>query len=67
MFQAVATVCSIKDNEVGHLRLSDTGMADIGDCSLTNFHPHRQEPPLWETAQHVTLDSSLRVIVRDLR
>jgi len=65
--EAVATVCSIKDNEVGHLRLSDCGMVDIGDCALTNFHPHRQEPPLWEVAQHVTTDSSLRVTVRDLR
>ena len=67
MFQAVATVCSIKDNEVGHLRLSESGMADIGDCPLTNFHPHRQQPPLWEVAQHVITDSNLRVTVRDLR
>jgi len=65
--EAVATVCSIKDNEVGHLRLSESGMLDIGDCPLTNFHPHRQQPPLWEVAQHVVTDSNLRVTVRDLR
>ena len=67
MFQAVATVCSIKDNQVGHLRLSDSGMADIGDCSLTNFHPHSKQPPLWTEADHVATEAGSKVIIKDLR
>jgi len=65
--EAIATVCSIKDNEVGHLRLTESGMSEIGDCTLTNFHPHSKQPPLFEEASHVVVDGDTRVIIRDLR
>jgi len=65
--EAIATVCSIKDNEVGHLRLTDSGMSEIGDCTLTNFHPHSKQPPLFEEASHVIVDTETKVVVRDLR
>lgn len=65
--EALAIVCSIKDNVVGNLRLSQAGMVEIGGCSLTNFHPHSKEPPLWEEATHVEVDRSKNVILKDLR
>jgi len=65
--EALAIVCSIKDNVVGNLRLSQAGMSEIGSCSLTNFHPHSKEPPLWEEATHVEVDRSQKVILKDLR
>eukprot|EP00090_Calanus_glacialis_P046494 TRINITY_DN9162_c0_g1_i1.p1 TRINITY_DN9162_c0_g1~~TRINITY_DN9162_c0_g1_i1.p1 ORF type:complete len:449 (+),score=183.73 TRINITY_DN9162_c0_g1_i1:173-1519(+) len=65
--EALAIVCSIKDNVVGNLRLSQAGMAEIGGCSLTNFHPHSKEPPLWEEAPHVEVDRTKSVILKDLR
>jgi len=65
--EAIATVCSIKDNEVGHLRLTESGMSEIGDCTLTNFHPHSKQPPLFEEANHVVVDADARVVIRDLR
>ena len=63
----IATVCSIKDGVTGHLRLTEAGMAEIGDCSLTNFHPHSTEPPLWKEADHVETDNGSRTILKDLR
>jgi len=65
--EAIATVCSIKDNEVGHLRLTPSGMSEIGDCSLTNFHPHSSQPPLWEEAKHVVIENGTSVVIKDLR
>jgi len=65
--EALAIVCSIKDNLVGNLRLSQAGMAEIGSCNLTNFHPHSKEPPLWEEATHVEVDRSQSVVLKDLR
>merc|ERR1719264_144699 len=65
--EAIATVCSIKDSVTGHLRLTEAGMAEIGDCSLTNFHPHSTRPPLWEETQHVETEAGTRVILKDLR
>jgi len=65
--EALAIVCSIKDSVVGNLRLTPAGMSEIGGCSLTNFHPHSKEPPLWEEATHVEVDTSSKVILKDLR
>jgi len=65
--EALAIVCSIKDSVVGNLRLSQAGMAEIGGCSLTNFHPHSKEPPLWEEATHVEVDRTKKVVLKDLR
>ena len=63
----IATVCSIKDEVTGHLRLTEAGMAEIGDCSLNNFHPHSTEPPLWAEADHVKTEVDSRIILKDLR
>lgn len=63
--EALAIVCSIKDNVVGNLRLTAAGMAEIGGCSQTNFHPHSKD--LWEESSHVDVDDSKRVILKDLR
>lgn len=65
--EAIATVCSIKDGVTGHLRLTQAGMAEIGDCSLTNFHPHSKQPPLWTEADHVATEAGSKVIIKDLR
>ena len=67
LVQAIATVCSIKDGVTGHLRLTEAGMAEIGDCSLTNFHPHSTRPPLWTETDHVETEAGIRVILKDLR
>ena len=32
-----------------------------------NFHPHSKEPPLFEEARHVEVDSTSKVILKDLR
>ena len=63
----IATVCSIKDGVTGLLRLTQTGMAEIRDCSLTNFHPHSTEPPLSAEADHVVTEADSRTILMDLR
>ena len=63
----IATVCSIKDGVTGHLRLTEAGMAEIRDCSLTNFHPHSTEPPLWTEADHVKTEVDSRIILKDFR
>ena len=67
LLQAIATVCSIKDGVTGHLRLTEAGMVEIGECSLTNFHPHSTRPPLWAEAEHVETEAETRVILKDLR
>jgi len=65
--EALAIVCSIKDGVVGNLRLTQAGMSEIGGCSLTNFHPHSKEPPLWEESTHVEVDRTKKVVLKDLR
>ena len=60
-------MCSIKDGTTGHLRLTEAGMKEIGDCSLDNFHPHSSQPPLWAEAEHVDIDIGAQVILKDLR
>ena len=49
------------------MRLTDPGMSEIGDFTLTNFHPHSKQPPLFEEASHVRVDTEKKVVVRDLR
>jgi len=67
--EALAIVCSIKDNETGFLHLTEAGMSEIGSCSLSNFHPHSKEPPLFQAASHVQVDSDpdTKVVLKDLR
>ena len=63
----IATVCSIKDGLTGHLRLTATGMAEIGACSLKGSHIHSTSPPLWEDAKHVEIEIGSKANVKDLR
>ena len=37
------------------------------DFSESGFHPHPNEPPLFEEGSHVQLDEDADVIVADLR
>ena len=60
-------MCSIKDGTSGHLRLTEAGITEIGACSLTNFHRHSSQPPLWAEAEHVDIDIGAKVILNDLR
>ena len=65
--EAVAIVCSIKFDKTGFLSLTEAGMQEIGRCDQVNFHPHSKEPPLFEEATHVEVDSGSRVTLKDLR
>jgi len=68
MMESVAIVCAPKYNETGFFMLTASyGLDYIANCKKTGFHPHPQEPPLFEEAQHVTLDGSYEVQVADLR
>jgi len=65
--EAIAIVCSIKFNQVGFLTLTPAGLAEIGSCNKTNFHPHSKEPPLFEETRHIDLDQASSVKLMDLR
>ena len=45
----------------------ETCNVEIGRCDKVNFHPHSKEPPLFEEATHVEVDSGSRVTLKDLR
>jgi len=65
--EALAIVCSIKFDKTGFLSLTEAGLQEIGRCDKVNFHPHSKEPPLFEEATHVEVDSGSRVTLKDLR
>jgi len=65
--EALAIVCSIKFDKTGFLSLTEAGLQEIGRCDQVNFHPHSKEPPLFEEATHVEVDSGSRVTLKDLR
>ena len=65
--EAIATVCSIKEGLTSHLRLTQTGMDEIRDCSRSNFHPHTKQPPLWAEADHVIVNEDTNVVIKDMR
>ena len=65
--EAIATVCSIKEGLTSHLRLTQAGMAEIRDCSRSNFHPHTKQPPLWAEADHVIVNEDTNIVVKDMR
>uniref|UniRef100_A0A915JYB4 USP8 dimerisation domain-containing protein n=1 Tax=Romanomermis culicivorax TaxID=13658 RepID=A0A915JYB4_ROMCU len=47
--EAIAIVCSPKFNETGIFTLTDDrGLNEISNCRTTGFHPHSQDPPLFE-------------------
>ncbi|KAK4328152.1 hypothetical protein Pmani_001427 [Petrolisthes manimaculis] len=68
MPEALAIVCAPKYDETGFFTLSPNhGLSFIANCHQTGFHPHPKEPPLFQNAEHVTLDDSMSVKVIDLR
>ncbi|KRY13548.1 OTU domain-containing protein 5-A, partial [Trichinella patagoniensis] len=51
--EAVAIVCAPKYNEIGVFMLtSPYGLKVIANCKRTGFHPHSQNPPVFQTCDH---------------
>ena len=47
--EAIAIVCAPSYDEIGTFILTPTyGMKEIADCSKAGFHPHTNNPPLFE-------------------
>ncbi|XP_045103475.1 STAM-binding protein-like isoform X2 [Portunus trituberculatus] len=68
MPEAIAIVCAPKYQETGFFTLSPHhGLPFIAACHQSGFHPHPKEPPLFQNADHVTLDNTLSIKVVDLR
>lgn len=68
MPEAVAIVCAPKYDETGFFTLSPNhGLSYIANCHQSGFHPHPKEPPLFQNADHVTLENSMAIKVIDLR
>lgn len=66
--EAVAIVCSPKydENKIFSLTV-DHGLPFISGCRATGFHPHPNEPPLYEECRHIKVEDKAQVIVVDLR
>jgi len=63
--ESVAIVCSDKYKETGYFMLTpEHGMKVIGNCRLKGFHPHQNNPPLFEECSHVivTKDQNAQVV-----
>jgi len=43
------------------------GLDYIAQCRQTGFHPHPNDPPLFMDAQHIKMDSQVKIKVVDLR
>ncbi|KAB7504158.1 STAM-binding protein-like A [Armadillidium nasatum] len=68
MPEAVAVVCAPKFEETGYFTLTPYhGLNFIANCRESGFHPHPSEPPLFQSADHVLIDASLKIQVIDLR
>ncbi|XP_054155456.1 STAM-binding protein-like A [Oppia nitens] len=66
--EAVAIVCAPKFDEVGVFSLTDPyGVRLISTCTLTGFHPHPTQPPIYEQSSHVMFDNNNDIDVIDLR
>jgi len=66
--EAIAIVCSPKFNDVGVFMLTpDHGLREISSCRQVGFHPHSQEPPLFEVCQHAQFSNGFSASVVDLR
>lgn len=66
--EAVAVVCSPKKEQTGVFMLTpDAGMKEIGTCKNPGFHPHTQDPPLFETCPHAVIAEGFTTTVVDLR
>lgn len=68
MPEAIAIVCAPKYNETGYFALTpDYGMQFITNCRQTGFHPHPNDPPLFDTCRHIRVDETAPVELVDLR
>lgn len=68
MPEAVAVVCAPKFEETGYFTLTPNhGLNFIANCRESGFHPHPSEPPLFQSAEHIMMDPSLKIQVIDLR
>lgn len=68
MPEAIAIVCAPKYNETGFFTLTPNhGLQYIANCRQSGFHPHPKEPPLFQNADHITLDPKMPLTVIDLR
>ncbi|CAL4151064.1 unnamed protein product, partial [Meganyctiphanes norvegica] len=68
MPEAIAIVCAPKYDETGYFTLTPNhGLQYIANCRQAGFHPHPKEPPLFQNADHVTMDRNEIVTVIDLR
>lgn len=63
--ETMAIVCSIRHKTHGFLKLSDSGMAEIGSCERHGFHPH--SPNIVVAVDNIIVDNNFNVEVIDLR
>ncbi|KFM70990.1 STAM-binding protein-like A, partial [Stegodyphus mimosarum] len=68
MPEAIAIVCAPKYNKTSIFSLTpDYGLDYISQCQQKGFHPHPNDPALYEESIHVKLDNYASITVVDLR
>ncbi|GFT37267.1 AMSH-like protease [Nephila pilipes] len=68
MPEAIAIVCSPKYDKTSIFSLTPNyGLDYISQCQQKGFHPHPNEPTIYEESVHVKLDNHANVMVVDLR
>ncbi|GFY70170.1 STAM-binding protein-like A [Trichonephila inaurata madagascariensis] len=68
MPEAIAIVCAPKYEKTSIFSLtSNYGLDYISQCQQKGFHPHPNEPTIYEESVHVKLDNHANVTVVDLR
>ncbi|GBM81438.1 STAM-binding protein-like A [Araneus ventricosus] len=68
MPEAIAIVCSPKYEKTSIFSLTPNfGLDYISQCQQKGFHPHPNEPAIYEESVHVKLDNHAAVNVIDLR
>ncbi|KAG8193409.1 hypothetical protein JTE90_009634 [Oedothorax gibbosus] len=68
MPEAIAIVCAPKYDTTSIFSLtSNYGLDYISQCQQKGFHPHPNEPPIYEESVHIKLDNHARITVIDLR
>lgn len=66
--EAIAIVCAPKFSQVGVYSLTpEYGLNFIAKCSLSGFHPHPKEPPIYFESNHIEFSDSLPFQIVDLR
>lgn len=66
--EAIAVVCAPKYNETGFFTLTgEYGIGIVSKCQDKGFHPHVTDPPLFINAEHIKLDDTIPLTVKDFR